>query len=426
MEYSQKTMRRLEQARELYKQAEREGRDLTPEEQHEVEAAIDASSREKSMTAFEAAIGGNGSAEVPGNGAVPEGAHLGRDPGLAFIESAGYKAIADPGARSQRWSSGAVDVGQLAHARMPLAMKGTLLEGAGAPGAGTGGGLIPVPQVLPGVVTTLFQPLNVADLFAQATTSTSTVRYVVEGTATSGAAGVAEGAAKPESTLGLDTDDEQVKKIATSIVTSDELLEDGPATQQFVSGRLTLFVKLEEERQLLRGGGTNELLGVFGRSGLNTYPRGTVDNNAVAIFKAMNGTRGSSFLEPDAVIMHPTNWQTTRLLTDTAGQFFGGGPFLGAYGGPQGPIGASGQVTGPVDMLWNKPVVLSTIVGAGTALVGSFGAGAQIVRRGGVSVEATNSHSDHFTRNLVAMRAEERLALCVFRPASFVQVTGLN
>jgi hypothetical protein len=31
-------------------------------------------------------------------------------------------------------------------------MKGTLLEGAGAPGSGTGGGLLGAPQVVPGVV----------------------------------------------------------------------------------------------------------------------------------------------------------------------------------------------------------------------------------------------------------------------------------
>jgi Phage capsid family len=43
-----------------------------------------------------------------------------------------------------------------------------------------------------------------------------------------------------------------------------------------------------------------------------------------------------------------------------------------------------------------------------------------IYRRGGPTVEASNSHSDFFTKNLNMVRAEERLALAVFRPASFV------
>jgi HK97 family phage major capsid protein len=76
--------------------------------------------------------------------------------------------------------------------------------------------------------------------------------------------------------------------------------------------------------------------------------------------------------------------------------------------------------------LWGKPVFLTTAVGAGTALVGSFGGAARLVRRGGVTVEATNSHDDHFLKNLTAIRAETREALCVFRPAAFTAVSGLT
>ena len=43
-------------------------------------------------------------------------------------------------------------------------------------------------------------------------------------------------------------------------------------------------------------------------------------------------------------------------------------------------------------------------------------------RRGGLSVEATNSHSNYFQLNLVAIRAEERLGLAVYRPAGFTEV----
>ena len=63
---------------------------------------------------------------------------------------------------------------------------------------------------------------------------------------------------------------------------------------------------------------------------------------------------------------------------------------------------------------------------AGTALVGAFKTAAQLFRKGGLRVEASNSHSDFFTKNLVAIRAEERLALAVYRSAAFGTVTGLN
>lgn len=58
-----------------------------------------------------------------------------------------------------------------------------------------------MPQVVPGVVGKLFQPLTIENLLLSGVATTNAVRYATEGTATSGAAGVAEGGVKPESTL---------------------------------------------------------------------------------------------------------------------------------------------------------------------------------------------------------------------------------
>jgi HK97 family phage major capsid protein len=111
--------------------------------------------------------------------------------------------------------------------------------------------------------------LGVADVFGQSQTSASQVRYVNEGTATNAAAGVAEAGVKPESTLVYSEVVEPVKKIATVLPISDEFLEDAPSVQSYLNERLSLFVSFETERQLLRGAGTNELVGIFGRSGIN-------------------------------------------------------------------------------------------------------------------------------------------------------------
>jgi HK97 family phage major capsid protein len=224
--------------------------------------------------------------------------------------------------------------------------------------------------------------------------------------------------------LSFDETSEPIRKVATFLPVSDEMLEDAPQIQTYLNQRLGLFVRLQEEVQLLNGNGTApNLNGILNRIS-NVWGRGTVDNNAVAIFKAANGTRGSAFLEPDAVVMNPANWQTTRLLTDTAGQFFGGGPFdLGPYGGPSGPISSSYPAASNI---WGMRLVVTSAIGAGTAIVGCFGTAGVIYRRGGVTVEASNSHSDYFQKNLVAMRAESRLGVGLLRPAAFVRVTGLS
>jgi HK97 family phage major capsid protein len=334
--------------------------------------------------------------------------------GELFTDSAGYKNAINEyrengGRFRQGFSTGAVG----------FEVKGTLLEGAGG-----GGGPIaaPVPQVIPGVVEKLFQPLTFADLLLSGQATVNSLRYVVEGTATSGAAGVAEGGLKPQSTLGLTTTDEAIKKIATSLKISDEMLEDAPAVQSYINGRLTLFVRIEEERQLIRGtSGGNEVQGLLTSRSVPVYAGGTAaGNKAVQTFKAMNGLRGSAFLEPEWIVMHPTDWETIRLYTDTAGQFYGGGPLQGQYGN-SGMVGASGQISGAQDYLWGKPVYVTGIVGAGTAIVGTRSS-AQVWRKGGMSVEVTNSNEDDFLKNLLAIRAEERLGLAVYRPTGFVEV----
>ena len=397
-----------DKAAAVFARADAEGRELTMEERSEVQGWVDAAQQQKDLEhSVKQLDPGDGklSELVVTDGSSSETAGGGW--GDAFVRSEGFKRIADPGRRGQSFTTGAIEVGTF------QTKAGTVLE------SGQGVGLVPVPQVIPGQVEKLFEPLSVASVIPSANATGASVRYVVEGTATSGAAGVAEGATKPASDFAYSTVDEPVRKIATSLTTSDEILDDVSSVQVFLNSRLTLFVRIEEERQLLRGGGTNELVGIIGRSGVNTYSRGTADDNAVAIGKVIANTRGSSFLEPDTVVMHPNNWLATRLLTDGNGQFYGGGPFTGAYGNAGAP-GLFGE------SIWGKRLVLSSVVGAGTALVGSFGQAAQVFRRGAVTVEATNSHSDYFVKNLVAMRAEERLALAVYRPSAFTIVSGLS
>jgi HK97 family phage major capsid protein len=408
-------------AQDIFIRADEEDRELTPGERADAQSLID---RAESACRLEKTLrelgAGAGDAFPGGSRHHVAGYHSG-DPGAAFVRSDGYKAVRSPGSRGASWSTGMIDVGGVG-----VEAKGTLLEGAGGPGAGTGGGLVPVPTVVPGVAVRLFQPLTLESLLLSGQTNVNTVRYAVEGTATSGAAGVAgvaEGGMKPESTLAYSTTDEPIKKIATSLTVSDELLEDANAVSAFVSSRLSAFVNIETERQLFRGAaGGNEIQGILTSRGVPVYAGGTAaGTKAEQLFKAINGVRGSAFVEPEWVVLHPTDWQDLRLLKDTANQYLGGGLFLSPYGG-QGQVDASGQVTGAIDQIWGKSVyVTSAIGGAGTALVGTT-AGGQVWNNGGLTVEASSSHASYFTSNLVALRAERRGGLTLLRPGAYVEV----
>ena len=132
----------------------------------------------------------------------------------------------------QQWRVGPVEV-----SKTPYLAGGTALE------SGQGAGLVPVPQVETGVVQTLFEPVSVIDLIPSAQATTSSVRYMNEGTATSGAAGVAEGGTKPASDIAVSTSDEPVKKVATVLTVSDELLEDAVQVQGYLNSRLSLLIR---------------------------------------------------------------------------------------------------------------------------------------------------------------------------------------
>jgi HK97 family phage major capsid protein len=280
----------------------------------------------------------------------------------------------------------------------------------------TSGGKLVVPQYLPGIVATLFRRLMVADLMASGTSTSNAIIYMVETTFTNAASPTAEGTAKPESALVFDQRTDPVQKIAHWIPVTEELLEDVSAIQAYIDARLQLGVQLAEEDQLLNGNGTPpNILGIMNRTGLATPVARNAgatppETNADALLRQITAIATTAFVYPDGVIVNPTNWFSTITMKATTGEYIGGGPFS--------PV--------PFANIWGTPVAITPAIALNTALVGAFGTMSQVFRKGGIRVEASNSHQDYFIKNLVAIRAEERLALAVYRPGAFGKVTGLS
>ncbi|WP_230670752.1 phage major capsid protein [Rathayibacter sp. Leaf248] len=323
--------------------------------------------------------------------------------GHQFVNSQGYKSLIERGLKGN-WTTSDVEV------------KAPLLQGtAGAPAGGYQ--VTNQPAVQAGVVEQRFRTLTISDLFPGGTTTSPLIRYLVESVVTNGAAAVPEGGVKPESTLAFTKVDEVLHKIATFLPISDEMLEDWAQARSYIDARLILFVKLAEEAQLLSGDGTGaNLVGLLNRPGLATpiargaAPSAADDNAMDAIYRQITRIRTTQFLEPDAVVIDPLGWEGIALSKNAQGAYYSQGPF----------------VTEATPSLWGKRVVSTPAIAASTALVGAFAQGGQIFRKGGITVEASNSHADYFQKNLTALRAEERLALAVYRPGAFGLVTALN
>lgn len=386
------------EARAIVDKANAEQRDLSDEESKIVEEKMSAARREAAHADLSTELDSLAKLATPDRPAVksteePETkSKVAGSLGKQFVESAQYKGLRDRGLQGGSWSTGAI----------PMEYK-TLLDTS----SGSGGTLIQ-PDVSPGILPLLFQRLTVADLMPSGNTDSNTVRYLKETTATNAADTVAEGAAKPESAFVFDDIDESVRKIATFLPVTDEMLEDYSQIMSYLDGRLRLFIQITEEDQLLNGSITPpDIVGILNRTNVQSQAKGT-DTDVDAIFKAMTKVR-NQFVEPDGLVINPADWQDVRLLKDANDQYYGGGPFGPQYG----------------ENLWGMRVVVTTAIAAGTALVGAFRTAAQIFRKSGITVEASNGYSDYFVKNKTAIRAEERLALAVYRPAAFCTVTGI-
>lgn len=263
------------------------------------------------------------------------------------------------------------------------------------------------PDRRPGIVSGASQPLTIRALLNSVPTSSNAIEFTRENAFTNSAAEASEGAAKAESALTWTLVNMPVSTVAHWIKISRQLAMDNAALAAYVDTRMRYGVDRRIESQLVVGDGVAPNIsglmdaGNFTAHGYAAADLGATLPKLVLIRKIMADLWAAGY-PADAIVLPPSEWAAIEIamMTTAAGQTL--------YSVSEG-----GQ-----PRLFGVPVVPAIGMAADTLLVGNFAQAATLYNREGVVVEMSDSDSDNFTKNLVTIRAEARLALAVERPAA--------
>jgi HK97 family phage major capsid protein len=270
---------------------------------------------------------------------------------------------------------------------------------------GSAGALVET-QRLQGIIAPPERRMTVRDLITPGRTGSNAIEYMRETGFTNNAAiQAAEGAAKAESTMKFDLQTTTVATIAHFVKASKQILDDAAMLGSYIDGRLRYGLAFVQEMQLLMGSGTGgNLNGIYTQA--TAYAAPFVLDGATNIDTLRLALLQAELAEFPAtgIVLHPADWTRIELTKTTEGAYL--------FANPQ-------SIAGPV--LWGRPIVATQAMTIDEFLVGAFKLGAQVFDREDANVLVSTEDADNFTKNMVTIRAEERLGLAVYRPQAFVK-----
>jgi HK97 family phage major capsid protein len=250
--------------------------------------------------------------------------------------------------------------------------------------------------------------LTLEDLFPAIPTSSNAIEYTKEASFTNSAAEAAEAAEKGESALTWSLVNMPVSTVAHWIKISRQLAMDNTALAAYVNQRMIYGVDRRVETQLGAGDGIAPNLsgildtGNFTAHGFAAAALGTLKK--VNLVTKMVSSLWAAGGRPSAILLNPADWAQIQIdITDSS---------VNAarvdYSNPMAP------------RLNGIPVIQSNGITADIIAVGDFQMAGTIYNREGVIIEMSDSDDDNFTKNLVTIRAERRLALTIERPTMII------
>lgn len=217
-----------------------------------------------------------------------------------------------------------------------------------------------------------------------------------------------ENSAKSQSALEMDLQDADIRTLAHFLKISRQVAEDDAALLNFIQNSLLVGLAFKEDNQLLYGSGSSGAIqGLVSASGVQQMAWSGLssgDTKIDALRKAMTRIQFAEY-EATAVVVNPSDWQDVELQKDGNNAYVFG-PTLVAQG-------AGSQ-------FFKLPVVVTNAIRPGKALVGAFQNAAVIYERESGGIGIFEQDDDNVQKNMLTVRAEERIGLAVPRPEAFV------
>lgn len=260
------------------------------------------------------------------------------------------------------------------------------------------------PNQKPGVIQGNFAPLTIRQVLPRTPVTTNAVNALREASWNNSAAAVTQAAAKPESDITFEQYNVPIQTIAHWIKVSNQLLADAPAIASYIDTRLRDGLGQEVDRQLLLGDGTAPALSGLTDSGNFTAYSAVSDDLLVDAINRAKYQLWAIGRAPDTVIVNPADWGAMERTREGAGT----GMYL--YGMPGVAAGVNP---------FGVQIVMSNFMPQGNFLIGAMRGSTMVYDRQSVTVEMGYVNDD-FTKNLVTIRAEERLGLAVERPTGLL------
>ena len=212
-----------------------------------------------------------------------------------------------------------------------------------------------------------------------------------------------QGSSKAQVDFDITMKDAAAQYIAGYVRISRQMLDDIPAMTSFLQSRLLEKYLVAEDAQILSGNGTApNLQGILG---VATAATGAATVDVEQLVQAIAQLESSNY-SATGIMVNPTDWAAIMNTKNTNA----------AYSLPASTVVTTdGNVS-----IAGIPLYKSTAIAVDKFLVGDWSMGAQIMQNQGISVQFSEMDGDNFTKNLITVRVEARIALPIYYAGAFV------